>query len=371
MHRISLKTKIYSGSGSLSALSAYKNTKIFLICDEFLLASGGVRQLLQAIDNSCQVKIFHEVVPDPPISAAAKALVAFQRFAPQVLIAMGGGSAIDTAKGVLYLARQMPGAVTAKLIAVPTTSGTGSEVTSVTVLTDSESQRKHVISEERIVPDAAILDPYLTLSVPPAITANTGMDSLTHALEAYVATGSTHFSDALAEKAVELIASSLLTCYRSGSDPDARTKMQEASTFAGIAFDQAGLGLAHSLAHQLGGVFHIPHGMANALVLKEVILFNSTVPSIRFKYADLAKRTGISYGEKSEESALQDLLDYIEDLKLQMKLPALVTECGVSRKQFEDSLELLVEHTLNDWCILSNPTKIAAESVNKILKSLC
>ena len=187
MHTIFLKTKIHSGIGSLQVLSAYRNQKIFLVCDEFLLGSGGVKLLLEAVDNSCEVRIFHKVVPDPPMDTVAKALVEFRRFGPQVMIALGGGSAIDTAKGVLYLSKQMPGGSDVRLIAVPTTSGTGSEVTSVSVLTDEDSHVKHMIVDDIIRPDEAILDARLVLSVPPRVTANTGMDTLTHAVEAYVA----------------------------------------------------------------------------------------------------------------------------------------------------------------------------------------
>ena len=282
MHTIFLKTKIHSGIGSLQVLSAYRNQKIFLVCDEFLLGSGGVKLLLEAVDNSCEVRIFHKVVPDPPMDTVAKALVEFRRFGPQVMIALGGGSAIDTAKGVLYLSKQMPGGSDVRLIAVPTTSGTGSEVTSVSVLTDEDSHVKHMIVDDIIRPDEAILDARLVLSVPPRVTANTGMDTLTHAVEAYVGLHADSFSDAMAEKAVEFVHSSLLACYGSGSDLEARTRMHEASTYAGIAFNKAGLGLSHALAHSLGGVFHsyIPHGLANALVLKEVILFNSKAPGV-------------------------------------------------------------------------------------------
>ncbi|WP_283607346.1 1-propanol dehydrogenase PduQ [Faecalispora anaeroviscerum] len=370
MHSIFLKTKIHSGIGSLQVLSAYRNQKIFLVCDEFLLSSGGVRQLLESVDDSCQVKIFHKVVPDPPMDTVAEALVQFQRFAPQVMIAMGGGSAIDTAKGVLYFSKQMPGGSDVKLIAVPTTSGTGSEVTSATVLTDPESKIKHIIVDDAIVPDEAILDARLTLSVPPNVTANTGLDVLTHALEAYVAVKSNPFSDALAEKAVEFIHSSLLACYSNGSDLEARTRMHEASTFAGIAFDKAGLGLSHSLAHQLGSVFHIPHGLANALVLKEVILFNSKDPAVCFQYADLVRRTGISAGAKKDEDAVWDLIRYIEDLKFRMKMPGTVRDCGISRAEYDNSMVTLALNTLRDWCVSSNPTKIAAEDVVKILNSV-
>lgn len=359
-----------SGEGSLQVLSAHKNQKILLVCDNFLLKSGGAEQLLRAVDDSCEVKIFAEVVPDPPIAVVSKALSLFLQFEPQLIIAMGGGSAIDTAKGILYFAKQMSSARQVKLIAVPTTSGTGSEVTAVTVLTEPETKIKHMIIDEVIVPDEAILDASLTLSVPPAITANTGMDVLTHALEAYVATGANSFSDAMAEKSVEFVYSSLLDCYRDGSNKKAREKMHEASTFAGIAFDQAGLGIAHSLAHQLGGAFHISHGLANALVLREVILYNSADPKVKFKYADIARRTGICSGGQSDEQALLALIEYIEGLKAEMGMANTFRECGVSSHEFESSLQEIAANSLKDRCTLSNPTKIATDSAVKILKSL-
>jgi len=370
LHSIYLKTKIHSGIGSLRVLSQYKNQKIFIVCDGFLLKNGGVNPLLEAIDSTCEVKIFHEVVPDPPLDTVAKALAQFQRFAPQVMVALGGGSAIDTAKGVLYFSRQMPGNVPVKLIAVPTTSGTGSEVTSVTVLTDTHSKRKHMVVDESIMPDEAILDARLVLSVPPQITANTGMDVLTHALEAYVATGSNPFSDAMAEKAVEFVRSSLFTCYSKGGNLQARGQMHEASTFAGIAFDKAGLGLSHSLAHQLGGVFHIPHGLANALVLKDVVLHNSKNPTVRSKYATLARHTGISSVSKNEEEAVLDLVRCIEDFKFRMKMPGTVRDCGISRREYNEAMPILAINTLKDWCMSSNPTRTEPEDVVKLLNSI-
>lgn len=370
MHSIYLKTKIHSGIGSLQVLSEYKNQKIFIVCDEFLLKSGGVRQLLAVVDSSCEVKIFDKVVPDPPLDTVAKALAQFQCFSPQIIIAFGGGSAIDTAKGVLYFSRQMPNSFPVKLIAVPTTSGTGSEVTSVTVLTDTHSKIKHMVVEESIMPDEAILDASLVLSVPPQITANTGMDVFTHALEAYVATGSNPFSDAMAEKAVEFVRSSLFTCYRKGEDLQARGEMHEASTFAGIAFDKAGLGLSHSLAHQLGGIFHIPHGLANALVLKDVVLHNSKDSKVRSKYAKLARHTGISSASKNEEEAVWDLVRCIEDFKFRMKMPGTVRDCGISRREYNEAMPTLAINTLKDWCMKSNPTRIEPEDIVKLLNSI-
>ncbi|WP_085833550.1 1-propanol dehydrogenase PduQ [Clostridium merdae] len=370
MHSIYLKTKIHSGIGSLQVLSKYKDQKIFLVCDNFLLKNGGVRQLLEVIDSTCDVKIFHQVVPDPPLDTVAKALAQFQHFAPQVMIALGGGSAIDTAKGVLYFSRQMSGSSHVKLIAVPTTSGTGSEVTSVTVLTDTHSKIKHMVVEESIMPDEAILDARLVLSVPPQITANTGMDVFTHALEAYVATGSNPFSDAMAEKAVEFVRSSLFTCYSKGDDLQARGQMHEASTFAGIAFDKAGLGLSHSIAHQLGGIFHIPHGLANAIVLKDVVLHNSKDLKVRSKYAKLACHTGISSANKNEEEAVWDLVRCIEHFKFQMKMPGTVRDCGISRRDYNEAMPTLAINALKDWCMTSNPTRIEPEDIAKLLNSI-
>ena len=368
MYRVYLKTKIHSGRNSLQVLSAYRNQKILLVCDDFLIQNGAVRQLLNAVDNSCEVRLFSDVQPDPPVTVVAKGVAVFRRFAPNLVIALGGGSAIDTAKGILYFAKQMSYSQSVRLIAVPTTSGTGSEVTSVTVLTEPETKIKHMIQEECIVPEEAILDASLTLSVPPEVTANTGMDVLTHALEAYVATGANPFTDAMAEKAVEFIQSSLLCCYQNGNDFLAREQMHEASAFAGIAFDQAGLGLSHSLAHQIGARFHIPHGLANTLVLREVILANCAEPSVCRKYAKLARAIGIGAGRKDDKAAVMALAEYVTDLSGAMHMAKTLRECGVSDCEMKASLEEVAHHVIRDRCMLSNPTKITQEQVKEILK---
>ena len=257
-----------------------------------------------------------------------------------------------------------------RFVTIPTTSGTGSEVTSAAVITDSETKSKHLISSEDILADVAILDPRLTLSVPPAITANTGMDVLTHALEAYVANGCNVFSDALSEKATELLIKALLKCYRDGKNLEARTLMHEASTLAGMAFNTAGLGLNHSIAHQLGGTFHIPHGLADAMLLNKVIEYNSVNHDIMNKYATLAYKVQLVGMNEAPEMAVKTLEELIRSLMCCMDMPASIRELGISREAYEGQLQNMTDNALMDNCLISNPREAGTEAIKEILLSI-
>lgn len=214
MSNVYIKTKIRSGKTAMDYLGIYKNKTVYIVCDKFMAENGSVNKVVNAIDSSCRIEIFDQALPDPTTEVVGNGLNMGARVQPDIVIAFGGGSAIDTAKGIIYFG--INGGLMKKpiFITIPTTSGTGSEVTSATVITDVENKSKHLIADDEILADVAILDPSLTLSVPPAVTANTGMDVLTHALEAYVAKGANVFSDALSEKAVELLLDALLVCCR-------------------------------------------------------------------------------------------------------------------------------------------------------------
>lgn len=366
MNNVYIKTKIYSGENSLKRLEKFKDTDIWIICDQFLVKNGSLKEVLGFIDNSNNISIFDEVVPDPPLDVISKGVALSKKINPKVVIAYGGGSAIDTAKGIIYFAKQQKFVDTVNFIAIPTTSGTGSEVTSATVITDTETKTKHILFDDGILPDEAILDANLTVSVPPAITANTGVDVLTHAIEAYVASKSNVYSDALAEKAVELVIEALMQCYNQGNDIIARGKMHEASNLAGMAFNIAGLGINHSLAHQLGGRFHIPHGLANSLLLTNVIDYNSKNQDILKKYAKLVYKTGMVEKTQSNEFAVEVLKTYIKTITKIMKMPQNLKECDVDKNEFYNTKSLMAENALNDGCTLSNvikPTKAELESL--------
>lgn len=370
MQSIYIKTKIHLGENSLKRLEKLNNEKIWIICDKFLVENGSLKLLLAFINSSNNVSIFDEVVPDPPLNVISKGIIISKKVDPTTIIAYGGGSAIDTAKAIIYFDRQQKLGGKVDFIAIPTTSGTGSEVTVATVVTDTETKTKHIIFDECMLPDEAILDPSLTLSVPNVITANTGMDVLTHAIEAYVALNSNVYSDALAEKAVELVIESLIKCYGEGDNIIARRKMQEASNLAGIAFNISGLGINHSIAHQIGGRFHIPHGLANAILLSTVIDYNSREMEAFKKYAKLAYKTGMVDKNQSEYLAVEVLKNYINSIMRIMKMPSNLQECGIDKNELDNTKKIMAENALKDGCTLANPRKSTEIEIESIINSI-
>jgi len=367
---IYIKTKIYSGENSLKHLEQFKDTSIWIICDGFLVKNGSLNSLLSFIHSSNKVSSFDEVVPDPPLNVIGKGVAISKQVNPQVIVAYGGGSAIDTAKAIIYFAKEKNFIAKVNFIAIPTTSGTGSEVTSATVITDTETKTKHIIFDDCMLPDEAILDANLTVSVPPVITANTGIDVLTHAIEAYVAKGANVYSDALAEKAVELVMDSLIKCYREGDNLEARGKMHEASNIAGMAFNISGLGINHSIAHQIGGRFHVPHGLANALLLTAVIDYNSKKTEVLRKYAKLAYKVGMVERIQTDEFAVEVLKTYIKSIKSIMKMPASLKECGVDKGEFEKAKAQMSKAAFKDGCTLANPREVSEFEIEMILESV-
>lgn len=368
MNSIYLKTKVYFGENSLKRLEQLKNMNICIICDEFLVKNGSVKTILDLIEKNNQVLIFDEVVPEPPLNVIGKGVALIKKHNPDVVIAYGGGSAIDTAKGIIYFARQQKFVDKVNFIAIPTTSGTGSEVTSATVITDTEEQIKHAIFDDGLLPDEAILDANLTVTVPQNITANTGIDVLTHAIEAYVSKNANVYSDALAEKAVELVIEGLLKCYNNGQDLEAREKMHEASNLAGMAFNIAGLGINHSLAHQIGGRFHIPHGLANGLLLNTVIDYNSQDCETLKKYSKLVYKTGMVEKKENDEFAVKVLKSYIISLMRLMNMPINLKECNIDKNEFDEIKSLMADNALNDNCTGANPKDTSVETFIRLLE---
>ncbi len=370
MSNIYIKTKVRSGHFAIEYLRKIRRKRILIVCDKFMSENGSVSYVMDNLDSSNNVSLFDEAVPDPAIETVAKGLARICQVKPDILIGFGGGSAIDTAKGILYFAGIRQLIPKPRFITIPTTSGTGSEVTSAAVITDNENKTKHLIDSEDILADVAILDPRLTFSVPPAVTANTGMDVLTHALEAYVAANANVFSDALAEKAVELLIDSLLTCYQDGRNLEARTKMHEASTLAGMAFNTAGLGVNHSIAHQLGGTFHIPHGLANAILLNPVITYNCVNHDIKQKYAALVYKIRLVSIEERPEVAVAALKELISTLMRCMNMVTTIRDIGIPKTQYQEQMQNMIDNTLIDNCLHTTPREIGTDGIRSILESV-
>ena len=281
------------------------------------------------------------------------------------IIGFGGGSAIDTAKGVIYF---LKGSNYLKndvdFIAIPTTSGTGSEVTSVTVIRDEEKNVKHLLASDDILPDIAILDADFTKSLPRQVVANTGIDVLTHIIEAYVASGANDYSDALAEKSGELIVKYIYESFENKDNFLAKEKMLIASNLAGIAFNIAGLGANHSIAHQIGVIFHIPHGLANAILLKEVIDANAKDEKVKVKYAGLSKK------DDTDDVAIEILKKYIDVIMDLMDMPRKISKYGIPRQDWEKNKEYLANNALEDNTLKTNPTIITKKDIIAILDKI-
>lgn len=368
MHTFSLQTRLYSGPGSLAALQRFSHQHIWIVCDGFLARSPLLDRLRAALPASNRVSVFSDITPDPTIHTVAKGIAQMQALRPQVVIGFGGGSAMDAAKAIVWFSQQ-GGLPVDTCVAIPTTSGTGSEVTSACVISDPEKGIKYPLFHEALCPDMAIIDPTLVVSVPPTITAHTGLDALTHALEAWVSPQATDFTDALAEKAARLVFRALPVAIRQGDCIATRSKMHNASTLAGMAFSQAGLGLNHAIAHQLGGQFHLPHGLANALLLTAVIRFNAGEPRAAKRYARLARACRFCPPAAGEQEAFQALLTAVETLKQQCAIPP---QGALQEKYplFLSRIPAMVPAALADATLRTNPRPVDGAAIAQLLENL-
>lgn len=369
MKTFSLQTRLYSGPGSLKVLSRFKNKHIWIICDGFLARSPLIETLREAIPAGNQVSVFSEITPDPTIGTVVQGIAQMQSLRPDVVIGFGGGSALDAAKAIVWFSRQLAIEIET-CVAIPTTSGTGSEVTSACVIGDPAKGIKYPLFDNALYPDMAILDPSLVVSVPPAITANTGMDVLTHALEAYVSSRASDFTDALAEKAAQIVFQYLPVAVRKGECLATRGKMHNASTLAGMAFSQAGLGLNHAIAHQLGGQFHLPHGLANALLLAPIIRFNAHDPRAAKRYARFAKACHLCADSANDTASINALVQHVEQLKKACGIPNLAEALKGDRHSWSARIPAMVQAALADVTLKTNPRAADASAINELLEEL-
>lgn len=350
------KPTVFSGTDSFDRLRELTGKKICIVCDTFLTTTDIFEDILALLlERNNQIDIFSEVNPDPPIEDVVQCMEKMENFKPDIVLAIGGGSTIDLTKGVIYFANRLSSISIEKFIAMPTTSGTGSEVTSITVITDKQNNIKYPLADDSMLPDEAILNPALVVSSPPKVTAYSGMDVLAHALESLVAKDATMYTDALAEKAIEIVFQELVNCYEDGSRIDSRMKMHEASCMAGLAFDSAGLGVCHSVAHQVGGQMGIPHGLANTMLLPHVVKLNAKDPATRKKYVEVSKKLSPASRELSEEQLIEKLSQEITILANQLDSPMSLSEAGIERWVAQGYSDQVVKNAKNDFTFQSNP----------------
>lgn len=362
------KTEIVFQGKALSKLKEIEEKRILIITDSFIAKSVLMNKVLRSINASNKVVIYDKVLPDPSLEIIGQALSLYIKEDIDIIIGFGGGSSIDSAKGVIYFAKE----VTNKdvyFIAIPTTSGTGSEVTSVSVIKDNDTQVKHLLQSYDMLPDLAILDTCLVKELPKKIIANTGIDVLTHAIEAYVGKNRSSYSDALAEKAGELVVKYLYRSYRNMNDIESKEEMHLASMMAGMAFEMAGLGINHAIAHQIGAKLRIPHGLCNGILLTSVIGFNSKVEAMKKRYANYARKIGVTTA-KDDTEAVNNLNKFIEVLQAIMDMPKSLSECNVSREKLLETKNQIAENALKDNCMKTSVNSISIDEIKEIIEKI-
>ncbi len=403
MQWFKIPDKIYFEAGSIQYLEKMPNiTRAFIVTDQSMVKLGYIDKILYHLRKRQEYvhsEIFSEVESDPSFDTINKGVKMMNEFKPDVVIAVGGGSPIDAAKG-MWLFYEHPDADAdgmklkfmdirkrtykfpklgekAKMVAIPTTSGTGSEVTSFAVITDKQNNKKYPLADYELTPDVAIVDPDLVMSLPKKITADTGMDVLTHAIESYVSNMASDYTDGLAEKAAELVFKNLREAYNNGNNKMAREKMHNASTIAGMAFTNAFLGINHSIAHKMGAEFHLAHGRINAILLPYVIRYNSSKPTkfVSFpkyeyfiadqKYADISRRMG--FPAYTNEEGVNSLISEIKKLNSDLGIEKSFKEAGVNEEEFLSKVDMLADRAFEDQCTTANPRLPLVSELKQIM----
>ncbi|SHE30878.1 iron-containing alcohol dehydrogenase [Clostridium fallax] len=378
MARFTLPRDLYHGKGCLEVLKTLKGKKAFVVVGGGSMKRFGFLQKVEEYlkEAGMEVMLFEGVEPDPSVETVMKGAQMMRDFQPDTIVAMGGGSPIDAAKA-MWIFYEYPDftfeqAVVpfglpelrqkAKFVAIPSTSGTATEVTAFSVITDYKAKIKYPLADFNITPDIAIVDPDLAQTMPAKLVAHTGMDALTHAIEAYTASLRSNFSDPLALKAIEMIKANLLESYK--GDVEARNLMHEAQCLAGMAFSNALLGIVHSMAHKVGAVFHIPHGCANAIFLPYVIEYNRTVCEDR--YADIARMLKLK-GETDKELT-DSLIEMINEFNIELSIPKTMKEYGITEEDFKANYKTVAHNAVLDACTGSSPRAIDDETMEKLLE---
>lgn len=403
MQWFKVPNKIFFEKGSIKYLEVMRDiSRVFIVTDEAMVKLGYVDKILYYLrkrKEHVHCEIFSEVEPDPSFDTIKKGVQMMNYFNPDCIIALGGGSPIDAAKGMWLLYEQPDVNLDAmkskfldirkkvykiddlgkkaKMVAIPTTSGTGSETTSFAVISDKLNHIKYPITDYALVPTIAIVDPELVYSLPSRVVADTGMDVLTHAIEAYVSNMASDYTDGLAIKAIELVFEYLERSYKDANDTVAREKMHNASSIAGMAFSNAFLGINHSIAHKIGAEYHVPHGRANAILLPYVIKYNAKKPTkfVSFpkyeyfiadeKYADIARRLGLK--ANTTEEGVNSLIQAIQELMRKLDMTKSFKEEGLNEEEYMKKVDLLADRAFEDQCTTANPRLPLVEELKQIL----
>lgn len=376
MARFTLPRDIYHGKDSLEVLKSLEGKKAFIVIGGGSMKRFGFldKVLSYLKEANMETKVFEGVEPDPSVETVMKGAKEMEEFNPDWIVSIGGGSPIDAAKA-MWIFYEYPDFTfekaivpfglpklrrKAKFVAIPSTSGTATEVTAFSVITDYKAKIKYPLADFEITPDIAIVDPSLAETMPEKLVAHTGMDALTHAIEAYTASLRSNFTDPLALKAIEMVNMNLVNSYK--GDMEARGEMHEAQCLAGMAFSNALLGIVHSMAHKVGAVFHIPHGCANAIFLPYVIKYNRKACEDR--YAQIARHIGLK-GE-SERELTDALIDLINKFNKELNIPSSMKEYGIDENEFKANLKFIAHNAVLDPCTGSNPREIDDETMEKL-----
>ncbi len=386
MARFTIPRDVYYGKNALDELKTINGKKAIVVVGGGSMKKAGF--LDKVVNNlkeaGLETLLFENVEPDPSITTVMNGAKAMREFEPDWIVAIGGGSPIDAAKA-MWLFYEYPDTkfedavkpfslpalrTKARFIAIPSTSGTATEVTAFSVITDYDKGIKYPLADFNLTPDIAIIDPAIAETMPPKLTAHTGMDALTHAVEAYVSTANSVFTNPLAMKAIDIIKDNLERSYK--GDMAAREQMHYAQCLAGMAFSNGLLGIVHSMAHKTGAVFkngHVVHGAANAMYLPYVIQYNAKNPATAKRYANIATLWGIEY--KTTEEAVQKLCDAIQNLSKALNIPLCLKDYEngmVPEDEFLAKLPDIAKNALLDACTLSNPRQPNHEEMEKVLK---
>ena len=376
MNRFTLPRDIYYGENSLEVLKTLKGKKAVIVTGGSSMKKFGFLDKVEIYLKEAGIEVKHidGVEPDPSVETVMKGAAIMREFQPDWIISIGGGSPIDAAKAMwifyeypefTFEQAVIPFGIPelrqkAKFAAIPSTSGTATEVTAFSVITDYKAKIKYPLADFNLTPDIAIVDPTIAQTMPNTLVAHTGMDALTHAIEAYVAGLRSSFSDPLAMQAIAMTKENLLKSFE-GSE-EARNEMHIAQCLAGMAFSNALLGITHSMAHKTGAVFHIPHGCANAIFLPYVIDFNKKACGDR--YAEIARSLKLS--GSTQDELIDSLTNMIINLNKVMNIPCSLAEYGVTKEEFEANVDFISENAVNDACTGSNPRSVSVEEMKKI-----